>query len=905
MKARLKHRRLSQELLKRNISQNRWAQKLGLSRGHLSMLVNGRRPYPSAKTRLRLLQGTGLNFDDLFELVDEVRAPSLQKGVSAAPSPPRTATSKGDSPLKSWLGDIRLCIRHLIHDPTYSWAAILTLALGIGASSAVFSLFNGVLLRDLPFPQPQELVRLWEAPTKGSSPYKTLSLPNFEDWRSSAGSFQSMAVIDLRPYTTRMDGRPEQIWAARVSDNFFDVLGVQPHQGRLFRAGEDDLGADSVAVVSFDFWRSRLGGREDAVGTSIRLDQRKHLLVGVLPERFEDPTLSPQGPQVWIPFQTDLSQWHRSGRSIDAAFARLKPDSSLHSAREEMSSIAAALARQHPQDNEGATVRLSALSEDMVGGFRPPAYMLMGAVALVLAVACVNVANLSLGRALSRRREMAIRMALGAHRTGLARLLLTESLILALAGGAAGLLLAWTSTGWLVGLAGGSIPRAAQIEPDGRVLLFALAVSILTGLAFGLAPALRLSGLDLRSRWNDGGQWRLSSARRFRLRSALLAGEAALSALLLVGCGLLCKSFWSLLQVDTGMSTEKVLRLQVVPPSPQYQSKQQVDRLYNGLIPRLQALPGVASASAVDRVPLGTNRSRDSFTIEGRPEPETPSQTPMAETRAAFPGYLRTMGIKLMRGRPLLESDHSQAAKVALVNQALAQRHWGSDDPIGQRIRIHGEWRSIVGVFGDARIFGPAQETPDQVLLSWPQDDWGSWRMDMVVRTAGDPARSGELARNAVHELDPEVPVDAIGTMNALLNRNLASPRFRAVLLTMFALAAVSLAAVGIAGVLACFVNRRSKEIGVRMAVGAREVDVAIQVVSNGLKPAALGTLVGLAMALALSPAIEGMLFEVDPIDPLIYGLAAATLLATAFVGCYSPARRASRLDPIRALRRN
>ena len=915
MRVRLKHSRLARELLLRSISQNRWAQMLGLSPSHLSMLANGQRLYPRAATRRKLLRGLGLRFEDLFELeaTPSQRSRAAQSRDPAADRKGRIErVQKGEFRMRAWAQDLRQAWRMLSRKPLYGLAALLTLGLGIGGNTAIFSVVQGVMLRPLPFQEPERLVRLWSTHLSGQSRGKTVSLPNFFDWREQNTAFQEMAAIDSGSWTLQLGEHPLQVPVSRVSDNFFDLLGVEAALGRLFLPGEDLQKADPAAVLSHAFWKSRMGGDRGVLGRIVKLREKDYTIVGVLPESFEDPALTGQEAAFWVPFQTDLSLWARSGRSVDGAIARLKPAVSLQQAQQEMIAIAARLALQFPPDNQGRGLAVEPLHLQMLGNFRTAAWVLLGAVGLVLAVGCVNLANLSLSHALSRRREMAVRAALGAGRGRIVRQLLSESLLLAAAGGALGVLLAAAGIQWLLHFGGGSIPRSASVELDGTVLLFSLALSLATAAGFGLAPALQLSRTDVRSGLASGSGRACSESGNWRLRSVLVMSEVALSLLLLVGAGLLIRSFWALAQTDPGFRTQRLLTFRLTPlyskytrPGPDGQRVDDKERMavfYGQLAERLSALAQVKMASAVTIAPLTDDYSCDGFYPLDRPRPG-PGEGSCAETRAALPGYLEAVGLELVQGRTLTHQDQPGSAKAVWINQQLASRYWPDDNPIGKPLGIHEQARRVEGVFSQAHIRGPQEETPLQVILPWSQDDWASWSLDLVVRTALDPAEVMGQARQAVWGLDADMSISEAVTIDRLLEDSMASPRFRTALLAIFASSALILALVGIGGVLSYTISQRVREIGIRMALGADAGRVMRNVLAGGLKPVLLGLAVGLAGSLALSQTLSGLLFQVSPFDPLAFLASAALLLAAAMVACYLPARRASRLDPLEALR--
>ncbi|HSR52072.1 MAG TPA: ADOP family duplicated permease [Acidobacteriota bacterium] len=906
MKVRLKHWRLAQELRRRGISQNRWAQILGVSKGHLSMLVNGRRPFPSPATRRRLLKRLDLEFDELFVVVDARgrrlagRFTDPRRGHNPSPWWRR----KGEGWMQGLLRDLRYAVRTLGRQPGFALAAVLTLALAIAANTVIFSVVDAALLRPLAYPDGERLVRLWEGETDLDDGRRTSSLINIEDWRSMNRVFEDVAAYDARTVTYRGGEHPERLPAAVVTDGFFELLGVTPLRGRLFNPDEDSPQADPVVIVSWTFLQTRLqGDAESALGRTLTLGSTQYTVVGVLPRDFEDPALSGTGAPavlIWLPLRDDRARHFRDGRSTDAAIARLRAGVSWEQVREDLSRMDRILTERFPQENTGYDIRAASLRNEIVGEFGQASWVLTVAVGLLLAIACVNVANLCLGRGASRRREFALRLALGASRGRVVRQQLAETTLLGLAGGAVGLVLAWGGLSLLLETAADRIPRAREVSLDGRVLLFTLAVSLSAGLLFGLAPVLQARRGRLR---DDLAQARSGSAgTRMRSRFWLITAETALALVVLTSAAFLSQSFYRLLSVDLGFETQRRLSLTVTPDFREYGEKPELEPLYQRIRQRLEALPGVEAVSDINRVPLGDGYSCDGFGVIGRPRPK-PGQEICAETRAASPGYLEVMGLPLLRGRDLLPSDNAEAPPVMLINQTLAERLFPDQDPLEHQIWIHEIPRQIVGVYADARVFGPLEEVQMEILLDWRQDSWASWNRRFVLRTSSDPSALAEAAREAVWAISPQSSISDLSTFDQLYSQSLSAPRLRTVLMGLFATASLLLACIGIAGVLSYLVSRRVSEIGVRKALGARPKDITSQVLGEILRPVLTGVGLGAIAAVPFVQYLRGFLYEVSPFAPLPFLAAALLLVVAAVAGSVIPARRAARLDPLLALR--
>lgn len=811
--------------------------------------------------------------------------------------------------------DLDYALRTLAKNPGFTAVAILTLALGLGLNGAFFSLVDGVLLRPLPYPDEGRLVSLRTVHEEiGTS--SAASLHDFADWRAESDAFSHMAVYSVRDGNLTGTGLAERIVCSLVSNDFFATLGVGPAAGRGFLAAEDLPGNDDVAVVSHAFWQSVMGGSPTALGSALTLDGERLQVVGIMPPGFDFPPGS--GVGVWKPLgMTPEQSGRRDGRWI-AAIARLAPGVSLAAARSKMDAVGHRLAEAWPETNAGWTVRLAPLRDRLVGYVRPALLLLWASVGVVLLIVCANLAHLLLARGTARRQEMALRAALGAGRSRLVRQLVTESLLLSCAGGLAGLAVAHAAITGLLRLAGGRIPRAEEIGLDARVAGFTFLLALLAGLLSGLYPAMRSSRSDLAGALQEAGR---SGAvvGGGGARSLLVVAEVALAVVVLVAAGLVVRSFAGLLAVDPGFLAHGVLAVRVAPPwradldGDDAFERIQEDRLraagfYRELLTRVAAIPGVRSASAVNQRPLaGSDAWVSGIRSEGTPC--AVEETPSANVRAVLPGYFETLGIPLHRGRFLAAGDDERTERVAVVSDALAEACWPGADPLGRRIALAEDpdgGSRVVGVVGD--VHGARLERRPRPTLYWtfPQARWGhfmDWHMDLLARAEGDPLALLEPIRREVAALDRSLPVFSVLTMDDALRSDLAGRRFNLVLLAVFAACALLLTAVGIYGVLAFSVGRRVHEMGVRLALGASARRILGLVVRQGMTLVGAGLVLGLAAAAALTRSLDALVYGVSATDPATYVLAGLVLLLAGLLACVVPARRAMRVDPIRALR--
>ena len=797
--------------------------------------------------------------------------------------------------------DLRYGARMLLKKPGFALIAVFTLSLGIGANTAIFSVVNSVLLRPLPYPNAERLMTIWEDHRARNGPVNEWTSPTgFEDWRDQAKSFDHVVALQNWQPTLTGEGEPEQLFGAQVSHDTFAALGVTPALGRSFRPEEDQRGVESVVIISHKLWRQRFGADPSLVGKRISLNGESREVIGVMPAGFKFPIIA--GADIWRPIQPALSPGCQRGCITVRVMARLKPDATETQARAELNSIAARIEQQFPDTNLKVGATLVPLHEFLVGPVKTQMLALLVAVGFVLLIACANVANLLLARSATREKEIAIRASLGAGRWRIARQLLSESLLLAVIGGAVGLSLAYGLVVLLVGFSPQGTPRLDEIGMDRRVLGYTMGVTVLTGLLFGAAPVWQLFKADLNQSLRDSGKG-LQGARSGRALGALVIAETALALTLLVGAGLLIRSFIRLQRVDPGFSPRNVLTAVVTLPQAVYPERAQIAPFYSQLLERVKALPGVRSAAAVSSLPLAGNDNDAGFLIEGRPEPK-PDQRPVAWISSVSHDYFRTMGMRLVAGREFNERDNESSPKVVIISEATARRHFPNEDPIGKRIgngRPDG-WREIVGVTADVKHFGLNQDA--RVSMFFPHRQQPTRRMFIVARAAADPLSLSSALRGAVAAMDKNLAVSNISAMEEITAQSIGQERFTLLLLGVFSALALLLAVAGIYGVMSYAVAQRTHEIGVRMAVGAQTRDVLKMVVSQGMVLVSAGVGIGLASSLALTRFIRGLLFGVSATDPMTFAGVAALLALVALVACYVPARRASKVDPMVALRR-
>jgi putative ABC transport system permease protein len=799
--------------------------------------------------------------------------------------------------------DVRFGARMLAKHKGFTAVAVLTLALGIGANTAIFSVVNAVLLKPLPYDNSHELVQIWGTqPQLDTAP---MSPANFLDWREQNRVFERVAAYTGQNLNLSGVADPERIRATRVSADLFELLRVRPELGRAFLAEEDQYGGQRVVILSHGLWQRRFGANPEILGRSLTLNDQSYVVVGVMPPDFSFPRTT---TEMWTPIAFSPGERGTRNTNYISVLARLKPGVTIEQARSEMEALARRQQEQYQEANTGIGVKLISYKEQVVGNTRPILLLLLGAVGFVLLIACANVANLLLARAAGRRKEMAVRSALGAGRRRVVRQLLTESVLLALVGGGLGLLLALWGINLLVALQPANIPRLAELRVDRGVLMFASALSLLTGVAFGLAPALRATKLDLNDALKEGGKGADAGGGRQRLRSILIVSEIALSLVLLIGAGLMIKSFWRLNQVEPGFNAENTLTMVVSLPTTRYAEPGRQVAFFRQAVERVGNLPGVDAAGVTTNIPLFGGNSTG-FNVEGDP-PYAPGQRPLVEYRSVSPGYFRAMGIPLLRGRTFNEQDGGDAPGVVIINETLARRHFPGEDPLGKRLGFSGptDWREIVGVVRDTRNYGLDEEVKPEAYMPYTQSAPGYLAgsisgMILVARTASDPQGMSAAIKREVQGLDGNLPVYNIKTMEQHLAESTAQRRFNMLLLSAFAGVAVLLAVFGLYGVMSYMVSQRTREIGLRMALGAQARDILGMAVRQGVVLILIGIGVGLAGALALTRVMSGLLYGVDATDPATFAAIVLLLAFASLIACYIPARRATRVDPLIALK--
>src|SRR5215510_14112517 len=817
--------------------------------------------------------------------------------------------------------DLRYGARMLLKNPGFTLIAVITLSLGIGANTAIFSVVNAVLLRPLPYEESERLVFLSECSEQLEG--MSISWPNYVDWRKSNNVFEKIGVYNSNSYNLTGSGEPERLQAGQVSADLFTALRVNAALGRVFTNEEDRPGAEPVVVLSHALWQRRFGGDPNVINRTIKLSDRGYTVIGVMPPGYRFPG----GVEIWVPAGqlSGSTSWQSRGNHPGLyGVARLKPGATIEQARAEMENIAVALEKEYPNTNQGNRVTITPLRDAIIGNIGTALWVLLGAVGCVLLIACANVANLLLARASTRQREIAVRVAMGAGRWRIMRQLLTESVLLAVAGGGLGVALSLWGVDLILAISPDSIPRAAEIRLDQGVLAFTAAVSILTGVIFGLAPALQASKVQLHDALKESG--RSLVAGRHWSRGALVVAETALTLALLVGAGLLIRSFYNLYRVNPGFVYDRLLSFTISLPEQKYATLDQQMSFFHQLMQNLRATPGVDSVSVASGLPLGNNGWQTSFTIVGRPRPK-PGETLLMEASLVGPDYFRTIGVPLIRGRWFDERDNREHLKTKdltgyndderaaagvnalVIDQEFARRHWpNNEDPVGKQI-LWGDGTdpkspvmTVVGVVGRVKMDGLNTDS-NRVQGYFPFYQLPFSGMTVIVKSTPDPNQLIASARRQTLQLDPSVPIYGVRTMEKIRSDSVAPERLNLTLLGMFAALAVILALVGIYGVMSYAVTQRSHEIGVRIALGAQTGDVLKMVISQGLTLALIGVGAGLFLAYWLTKLMKDLLFEVKPADPATFAVIAALLILVALVACWIPARRATKVDPMVALR--
>ncbi|HYK20521.1 MAG TPA: ABC transporter permease [Pyrinomonadaceae bacterium] len=808
--------------------------------------------------------------------------------------------------METLLKDIRYGIRGLVKRPGFTIVALMTLALGIGANTAIFSVVNAVLLRPLPFKDPEQLVIVWEDAAFIGFPQNTPAPANYVDWKTQNQSFTDMAALAETSFNLTGDGEPERVTVNGVNANFFPLLGVQPLLGRGFLPEEDRADNNKVALLSYSLWQTRYGGDRQIINREILLNGKKFTVIGVMPAGFE---FLDKEVRMWVPLALTPEQLANRGGHYLTVVARMKPGVSLKQAQADMNSIMHRIAVDHPdQTFEG---KLGALvlpmRDQVVGTSRSSLVVLLVAVAFVLLIACANVAGLLLARAVGRRREVALRMALGAGRARVIKQLLTESLLLSLVAGVLGTLLAYWSFTFLQGLVPAEMALSTTLSLDTRILLFTILVSVVTGVIFGLMPALQASRIDLNEALKQGSTRMTSTG---RLRSALIVLEVALSLVLLIGAGLLIQTLFQILQQYSILEPEKILTMRTVLPAQKYKEPEQRNRFIEGVLGRVEHLPGVVSAGYTTSVPLAWKGGTSGFYPEGLKSP-IPGMAYDANDRQVSANYLQTMNIPLRQGRFFDHNDNEKSIPVAIINETMARQYWPGENAVGRRFKLgdpndkESPWRQIVGIVADIRQMGLDEPVKAEMYFPYQQitDEQFYTPRDLVIRTSGDTSSLVGAVRGVVREVDPDQPVSNVATMAELLGTEASQRRMGMIMLVAFAMLALLLAAIGIYGVLAYFVTQHTNEIGLRMALGATRSNILFLVLRKGMGLTLLGVVIGLAVALGATRLMSSLLFGVKAADPLTFTAVPLLLASVALLACYLPARRATKVDPLVALR--
>lgn len=801
--------------------------------------------------------------------------------------------------------DIRFGARMLYKHPAFTVVAVFALALGISANTAIFSVVNAILLRTLPYKEPERIVVPVSVNVGRDTKRGSITYADYLDWRAETDVFENVALFSSQPVDLTGSGEPEQVTVAGVTEEYFPLMGVEPAVGRTFSDDDYRPNAQRVFVISYKLWQNRYGSNPEIIGQNIYLNGRPYPVIGVMPKDSQWPAnFDLWGPLAVGPNPSpDLT---RRDNMIFRAVARLKPGVSVEQANAVMEGIAQRVAQEEPVIRKGWSNRAIPLSDYIVeDDLHLALYVLLGAVGFVLLIACVNVANLLLARAASREREIAIRLALGSGRLRLIRQLLTESLLLSFIGGGLGFLLAFWGVDLLKAIAPADIPRVTEIGIDLRVLVFTITLSVLTAIVFGLIPAIQASKSDLNESLKEGGRSATGGVRGRRIRSLLVVSEVVLSIVLLVGAGLLVRSFLQLQKVDPGFNTGNLVTMTINCPSVRYPDSAKVIDFYQRLSDRVAETPGVEAAAVSSALPLGGGGFYLGrvFLIEGHPEPPAGPDTP-AQWNVISPGYFETTGIKLIRGRPFDERDTTDGNKVIIINETMARRMFGDEDPLGKRIR---SWRDenllreIVGIVQDVRYYGREDELRGLVYVPHTQNSWRS--MTLTARVLNNPENFIGAIRDQIWSVDKDLAIANPKTMTRILDESVAPRRFNTLLLALFAIVALILSVVGIYSVLSYTVAQRAHEVGIRMALGARTNDVIRMILLQGLSLTVIGVAIGLGAAFALMRVMSSLLYEVSETDPLTFVSVSILLIAVSIVACYIPARRATKVDPISALR--
>jgi predicted permease len=796
--------------------------------------------------------------------------------------------------------DVRYGLWMLKRNPGFTFVAILTLTLGIGATTGIFSILNALLLQPLPYDRPDRLVMVWESSRNGDDQITASGLI-FKDWVEQNQAFEAMAAFSPRTYILSGEDETEKVRGVAATASLFPLLGINPNYGNVFLPEDEGPGRNRIVILSHGLWQRRFGSDKAILGSAITINNLNYTVVGIMPPEFEFP-LQSEKAELWVPLSLNLGQNTRSAHNY-RVIARLKPDVTLEQAQADMNVIARRLEQQYPDSNTGMGANVVSLQDQIVGKIRMSLLMLFGAVCLVLLIACANVANLLLARSTIRQKEVAIRAAVGASKPRLIRQMLTESLLLSLLGSGLGLALAYWSVRLLVAIGPDSILRVREISIDWRVLGFTLLVALVTGVIFGLAPALQATKANLNEWLKEGAGRATINPVRSRLHNLLIVLEVAMALLLLICAGLMIKSFSRLQQVKPGFNPENVLAADVTLPVRRYRDGYEAIALIQQVLNRIAGFPGVQSVSATHALPLSGDNNTFAFFIEGRTLPR--GEYTSADYRSISPDYFRTMGIPILRGRAFTDKDVAGAHGVVIVSETMTKRFFPNEDPIGKRFSVAdgrgGAMLEVVGVAGDVKHFGLDRELTAEMYVPILQRLWGN--ITLVVRGASDPVGLSAAIRNEVRQVDKGHTVTNIRTMDQVLSHSVSQRRFNMLLLSIFAAVAITMSVIGIYGVISFSVMQRTHEIGVRMALGAQTGNVLRMVVWRGMSLAMIGVALGLAAALALTRVLKNLLFEVSPTDSATFTLITLLLVAVALIASYIPARRATKVDPLIALR--
>jgi len=811
------------------------------------------------------------------------------------------------APLENFLRDLRYAWRTLRRNPGYALIAILTLGLGIGANTAIFTVINGVLLKLLPYAQQDRIVHLDQTATLVGPDALGLSVQEYQDFRDQGHAFSDVAEYHSMNFTLLGTKNPERVATGVVSSNFFDVLGVQPVLGRLFTPADESKNAAPVLLVSYAYWMKEFGGDRKILGRAFELNDRVHTVVGVLPSLPEYPDANDvYMPTTSCPYRSDPKMIADRDMRMITAYARMKPEATLGQARSELATIFSRRAAAYPKSypvSAGFAPSIAPVDRELTHAARPTFLTLLGAAGLVLLLACANLANLALSRQMRRSREMAVRMATGASPANIFRQLLTESMLIALAGGLLGICIAAFGSQLLISYAARMTPLSGDIHVDARVLLFGLGISLLTGILFGALPGYVASRVRITS-LSDAGERTVGSESGTRLRSLLVGTQVALSFVLLICAGLMLRSLYNLLSVDPGFKTANVLSMQVSLNWTKYKETPAKVAFFHNVLDRVEALPGVDSASFSWMVPLNSNGGRMSGDLIFEGQPIHPGQpAPQVDYEVATPDYFHVLGVPVLAGRVFINDDTLDKPQVAMVNERLARHYWPHGNPLGHRVSPDKgkTWATVIGMVSDVRQYGLSKEAEDAIYFPVYQNDIAN--VHLLVRTSRDPMHMANQVAAVIHTIDPQQPVTDVRTLDQVRNLELGTPRLTATLLGLFAAVALFITIVGVSGTLALSVARQTKEIGIRIALGATREQILRSVLRRGMSPVIAGLALGIAAAMFSTRVLSGMLFAVKPDDPLTFAAIATLLLLVALIGCLLPARRAIEVDPMKALR--